>query len=290
MDTTVAEARQRRHLRSSRHHSSSSSSLINLKGITVGDGWVDPVMQMAGYPDQMFNLGLADEKQTAEIKRYCNQTIRNIQAGNMGAAFDAWDKMLNGDVWKYPTYFYNVTHATDYDNFMRTAPPASFDTYSKFLNQPRVRASLHAGGRGFGVDAHTCELHLRDDFMKSMKPRLQVLLDATEPRTNPFAPPQSKYRVLIYNGQLDIIIGAPLTELFIPTMKWHGASAYAETGRAVWKVNADDVEVAGYVREVENLVQVVVRGAGHIAPADQPERVLDMIRRFISGESFSYSE
>ena len=54
------------------------------------------------------------------------------------------DMYLNGDVWKSPTYFYNITHATDYDNFMRTSPPASFSTYSTFLNQPRVRKAIRS--------------------------------------------------------------------------------------------------------------------------------------------------
>lgn len=27
-------------------------------------------------------------------------------------------------------------------------------------------------------------------------------------------------KVLLYNGQLDLIVGVPLTELYIPTMDW----------------------------------------------------------------------
>jgi len=30
---------------------------IPLKGLAVGDGWIDPVVQITGYPDMMFNLG-----------------------------------------------------------------------------------------------------------------------------------------------------------------------------------------------------------------------------------------
>ncbi len=32
------------------------------------------------------------------------------------------------------------------------------------------------------------------------------------------------------------------------------------------------VQVAGFVRVVRNLTQVIVRAAGHICPADQPRR------------------
>jgi vitellogenic carboxypeptidase-like protein len=266
----------------------SPEMMVPLRGLAIGDGWVDPILQMEGYPAQMFNLGLADGKQTETIRGYCDRTIEAIRAGEMQSAFDAWDEMLNGDVWKYPTYFYNVTHASDYDNFMRTEPPQSFSLYSKFLSQPKIRRAMHAGSGTFGGIAHECELHLMKDFMVSMKPRLQTLLDALMPvdERAPGASPW-RYRVLVYNGQLDIIIGAPLTETFLPTVQWHGQAAYAAADREVWKVNAADEEVAGYVREVSNLSQVVVRGAGHIAPADQPERVLDMIQRFVDGRPFA---
>ncbi len=33
----------------------------------------------------------------------------------------------------------------------------------------------------------------------------------------------SNTQVLIYNGQLDIIVGAPLTERYLGTVPWYGA-------------------------------------------------------------------
>ena len=48
-----------------------------------------------------------------------------------------------------------------------------------------------------------------------------------------------------------------------------------------------ETQVAGYARQVNNFRQVLIRGAGHLVPQDQPERALDMITRFINGESFA---
>ena len=39
-------------------------------------------------------------------------------------------------------------------------------------------------------------------------------------------------------------------------------------------------EVGGYVKETPNFVEVLVRGAGHMVPYDQPHRAYDMINRF----------
>lgn len=83
-----------------------------------------------------------------------------------------------------------------------------------------------------------------------------------------------------------MIIGAALTERFLPGVAWHGQAAYKAAPKAVWRITPSDTEVAGYARVVGNFTQVVVRGAGHIVPGDQPERGLDMITRFVEGRGY----
>jgi carboxypeptidase C (cathepsin A) len=38
------------------------------------------------------------------------------------------------------------------------------------------------------------------------------------------------------------------------------------------------------------LTQLIIRGAGHIAPYDQPERALDMINHLVHGVKFGKAE
>ena len=40
--------------------------------------------------------------------------------------------------------------------------------------------------------------------------------------------------------------------------------------------------------QVGNFSQVVVRAAGHIVPGDQPERAMDMIKRFVEGRRYEH--
>jgi vitellogenic carboxypeptidase-like protein len=44
--------------------------------------------------------------------------------------------------------------------------------------------------------------------------------------------------------------------------------------------------VSGYVREAKTMTQIIIRGAGHIAPHDQPVRALDMINHMVHGTAF----
>lgn len=60
-------------------------------------------------------------------------------------------------------------------------------------------------------------------------------------------------QVLLYNGQLDLIVGAPLTERFLQVLKWSGQSEYLKAEKKVWKIGED---LAGYIRGVNNFYQV----------------------------------
>ena len=61
------------------------------------------------------------------------------------------------------------------------------------------------------------------------------------------------YKVLLYNGQLDFIVGGPLTEKFLQVLKWSGQEDYLKADRTVWRIGD---EVAGYVRQVGKFMQV----------------------------------
>ena len=66
---------------------------VPLAGIAVGDGWIDPVNMVPGYPDMIYNQGLISELEKAKIQDYCDRTVTNIKAGKMLEAFDVWDQV-----------------------------------------------------------------------------------------------------------------------------------------------------------------------------------------------------
>jgi len=257
-------------------HNNKAKIQIPLRGVAVGDGWIDPVNMIPGYPDMMRNMGLASDAETLKIQEYCNQAVNYINAGEMLKAFNVWDEMLNGDVYPYPNYFHNITGSKNYDNFMMTTDPPEFARYGNYVNIPEIRKAIHVGNRTFGGNSAQCEKHLLEDFHQSFRTSLQLLLDAQH------------VQVLVYSGQLDIIIAASLTERFLPFLQWSGQGEFAAAQKKVWRVTSTDVEVAGFVRECRGFQYVVVRGAGHIVPFDQPRRAYDMIEHFIEGRSYEH--
>ena len=96
----------------------------------------------------------------------------------------------------------------------------------------------------------------------------------------------ANYSVMIYNGQLDIIIAVPLTMNWVNELIWSGANELREAPRKVWKVAESDPEVAGYVKTANNnrFFLATIRNAGHMVPYDQPRASLDLMERFFAAQ------
>lgn len=140
---------------------------------------------------------------------------------------------------------------------------------SKYVQRSDVRAAIHVGNTTFNVETEIVETNLINDIMQSVAPWISELL--------------SKYRILIYNGQLDIIVAYPLTENYLLNLNFNGADQYKTAIRYQWFV---ENQLAGYVKQAGNLTEVLVRNAGHMVPADQPQWSLDLITRFTRNKPF----
>jgi vitellogenic carboxypeptidase-like protein len=172
----------------------------------------------------------------------------------------------------YGPWFMNVSGSDSYFNIVDPTTPPEFGYSDSYVTQTFVRSALGVGNTTYNDGNLQVEISLAGDIFFSQKPNIGMLLDAG-------------YKVLIYNGVLDIICGAPLTDLYVPTIPWSGAPDYASSPRAIWREPGTGY-LAGWARQAGNLTRVTVRSAGHIAPFDQPFRTQDMITRFIEGAAW----
>lgn len=90
------------------------------------------------------------------------------------------------------------------------------------------------------------------------------------------------YKVLVYNGLLDIICAESLTLNWVAALEWSHAEQYKNATREIWKVDPKDDQIAGYVKRVDRFILATIRNAGHLVPADQPRAMLDLLKRFIT--------
>ncbi|CAH1173952.1 unnamed protein product [Phaedon cochleariae] len=233
---------------------------INLQGLAIGNGLSDPENQLK-YAEYLYQIGLVDLNTREVIREMEDQAKEYIRTNQFFKAFEIFDILLNGDLTNETTIFKN---ATGFDNYFNYLHAESTDSYlEEFLQRVDVRRALHVGNQTFhsGEDV---EKHLVEDVMKSVAPWISELLE--------------NYRVLIYNGQLDIIVAYPLTLNYLQKLDFSGAKEYKTAIRNKWYSAGD---LAGYVKQAGNLTEVLVRNAGHTAPSDQPEWMLDLISSFI---------
>ncbi|KAI2801658.1 hypothetical protein BLOT_009472 [Blomia tropicalis] len=244
---------------------------INLQGIAIGDGLCDP-RNMGNYGDYLYQIGLLDERERDYFNMEQSKAVQYIDNRQFYKAFQVFDYLLNGDLVNGSSYFMNSTGINFYFNFLMDRQPKDFDYYVKFLGLKQVRDAIHVGNRPYH-DGSEVEKHLVNDIMNTVKPLVEDLLN-------------SNVRTMLYSGQLDIIVAAPLTENFIQKLEWKGAGKYLRAPKKIYRVTPSDPNVAGYVRQADNLYQVIIRNAGHILPYDQPRVAYDMITRFVTEKEF----
>ncbi|GAB6021025.1 hypothetical protein CHUAL_003662 [Chamberlinius hualienensis] len=242
----------------------SATLKINLKGFAIGDGWIDPVKQL-NYGDYLFNIGLINEQQRSVFYEKQAKMAENINKGNWRSAENNSNEINH--------LYYSYSKLNDQFNYLRNDEPADQKYYNNYINKPEVRKAVHVGNLTFN-DGNECYKHLVVDICKSTKPWLEALLDYN-------------YKVLLYNGQLDFICAYYLTINMIDSLHWKGAADYRNAKRHIWRVDPGDKQIAGYVKNVNNFWEILVRNAGHILPYDQPLVAFDMITRFVFNKSFS---
>lgn len=240
---------------------------INLKGLAIGNGLTDPENQLV-YGDYLYQLGLIDSNGRDKFHELEDKGRKLIQAKKFDEAFDVFDALLNGDVHP-PSLFTNLTGYDFYFNYLHIHDSEESNWMSEWVQRVDVRRAIHVGNNSFHTEDKSVEEHLKADVMQS----LAVLIsDLTQ-----------HYRVLLYNGQLDIIVAYPTTENYLKNLKWSGAEEYKKAVRKQWWVDKD---LAGYSKTVGNLTEVLVRNAGHMVPSDQPRWALDLITRFTKNKAF----
>lgn len=240
---------------------------INMKGIAIGNGLSDPEHQLV-YGKYLYQIGLIDFNGAKVFEQYENKTKTFIQQGKWDDAFESFDLLVNGDMINGKSIFTNLTGFNFYFNYLHTKDYTQSEDFGPMLQKTAVRKMIHVGNLPFN-NGSVVEQHLKQDVMKSVAPWISELLD--------------HYYVVIYNGQLDIIVAYPLTVNYLRNLNFTGAEDYKTAKRYIWKVGG---EVAGYVKQAGKLVEILVRNAGHMVPGDQPKWALDLITRFTHEKTF----
>ncbi len=89
-------------------------------------------------------------------------------------------------------------------------------------------------------------------------------------------------KVLIYNGQDDVVVNTPGVLQYLNSLNWEGTLNWKRTRKTIWTIHGEN---AGWVKNSGNLWFALINHAGHMVPSDQPERAFSLLGHFINNEN-----
>lgn len=245
----------------------------NLKGIGIGNGWVDPKTQYKAYAEFAFQHKLISEGELKVANGMYDACVVLIDAHKFLVAMDecqlieffvleAAERTLNRSI-----NVYDIRKECTY-------PPLCYDfsQVDRFLARSDIRAEL-------GIPEHVkweecnmlVHLLLLGDWIDSFQKDVEVVL-------------AHRRRALVYSGDQDFICNYLGGQAWTLNMDWSGKDAFNKAPVNTWKVGTG---AAGKSRSAQGLTFLQVFEAGHMVPMDQPMNALDMLHRFLNNLPFS---
>ncbi|CAI9286836.1 unnamed protein product [Lactuca saligna] len=238
-------------------------TVINLKGIVIGNSYMDDETQQTGTHDFFWSRSITSDEIHQGIVTNCdfswNATLSKVCKNYINQEYD-----LVGNIYPYDIYAPLCLNRTSSEK--SGFDPCSLEYIESYLNLPEVQKSLHANLTGLPGRWQDCNDELFDNWKDqpfTVLPTIRRLM-------------ASGIRVWLYSGDIDSSV--PVTTTMYAIKKLN------TTVKTPWRPWYLKGEVGGYVVGYENLTFVTVRGAGHFVPSYQPARAIALFSSFLHGK------
>ncbi|BFZ22339.1 hypothetical protein BsWGS_25378 [Bradybaena similaris] len=241
-----------------RIHQHKHNTEIPLRGLILGAPLFDPVRQCAAYFTYLYGLGVISKADMVIYQDELNDFFKQYQNGNLPKVtmLDVLHKAVRMQTIKLPSF-------DNYVNYGEDAPDSK--TVQTVMTSHSIRSAVHVGGnRKFWATNWGLLLMFVREFFVSTISQLGSLMD--------------NYKVLIYNGDYDVVVSSPMIEAGLMSTPWSKQRQYNESRRIFWQEGG---RLKGFYSQTGQFCRVVVHGAGHQTPYDAPEVTLEMVTHFL---------
>ncbi|KAL0356800.1 UNVERIFIED_CONTAM: Serine carboxypeptidase II-3 [Sesamum calycinum] len=241
-----------------------NQTVINLKGIAIGNAYVDYEDEMSGMYDYFWTHALMSDEHHDAILKNCNFSSRE------SVTETCLETVAKADADRGNVFFYDI-YAPLCDTNSTAPSLSSYDPCSDnyvftYLNTPEVQKALHANLTGIPGPWDSCNDIISlfwHDMPDSVLPVIKELM-------------ASGISVWIYSGDTDGRVPVTTTR--------YSMSKLGTPVKTPWYPWYYQGEVGGYAVEYQNVTFVTIRGAGHFVPSYQPERALAFFVSFLEGK------
>ncbi|XP_050267246.1 LOW QUALITY PROTEIN: serine carboxypeptidase 1-like [Quercus robur] len=241
-------------------NNNTNQTVINLKGIAIGNAWIDDNTGIMGRFDYFWTHALNSDETNAGIHQYCNFVTGNFSSKCDDYLYQGYAEIGNLDIYNiYAPLCKSSGPKAGPSGSVHDFDPCSDNYVSVYLNLAKVQTALHAKSTKW----EACSGFVWTDSPTTILPTINELIS-------------SGIRVWIYSGDIDGLIPVTSSRYSINTLQLPVTTAWRP-----WYFNN---EVGGYAVGYKGVTFATVRGAGHEVPSYQPERALTMISSFLTGK------
>ncbi|KAG1735006.1 alpha beta-hydrolase [Suillus lakei] len=260
----------------------SSELRMPLRGVAIGNGWIDARSQYPAYLDYAVTHGLVDEssqhyKDSKEATNRCMVEFRGITTEPIHIdqcerllSFVLESKSRTVDGQPKCVNVYDVRLEDDAP-FCGMQWPPDLKNISSYLARRDVIRALHAEAKS--ESWVECLGRVGNEMHDYLSPSSVTLLPSV----------LEKIPVLLFAGDQDFICNYMGIETMIKSLTWNGEKGLGKVQTKSWTVNGTP---AGTWVSSRNLTYAKIFNASHMVPYDVPDIAHDMILRFM-GMNFS---
>jgi len=261
---------------------------INLKGLGVGNGLTDPLIQYAYYPQMAMN------------NTYGIKTVTEEQYSRMVKHVPTCQVLIGA----CQTNTTLCMPADDYCNLMLTTPYYSSGLNPYDIRKPCGDSSLCYDFSNLDIflnlESTRQALHISDQVKKweSCNTAVDLAMAPTDWMKNyqGVIPPmiEGGIKVLIYAGDVDFICNWMGNKAWTLKLPWTGVTDFNAAGDHEWHFtdSSSADQLGGWARTAHakkgegSLTFMQVKEAGHMVPMDQPQAALAMLNSFTGNKPF----
>ncbi|XP_021688425.2 serine carboxypeptidase-like 40 [Hevea brasiliensis] len=253
------------------HNKIANKTLINLKGILIGNAVINDETDTLGMYDYMGSHAIISYEAAQKIRENCdfspNATAQSEACNSVGDQVNKALSYINiYDIYAPSCFSTSTTAKPKRASLVDFDPCSDYYVYA-YLNRPEVHEAMHANVTKLDHDWEPCSEVITNwsDSPSTIIPLLKEFM-------------ANGLRVWIFSGDTDGRVPITSTEYSIAKMnldiktEWHP-----------WYLKG---EVGGYTQVYKgDLTLATLRGAGHQVPSYQPLRALSLIKHFLDGTS-----
>ncbi|KAI7734930.1 hypothetical protein M8C21_010366 [Ambrosia artemisiifolia] len=244
-----------------------SSSIINLKGIMIGNGIMNEDTDNKGFNDYLWSHALISDEIYMKLTQNCSGAVNSAYCNNL-------EEELGEDIGDID--FYNIYGPTCTPLPVGLSvrrkrhsglDPCEGEYVEKYLNLPNVQNAFHANITKLSHPWSTCSKLIVKwkDSPSTMFPIYKRLI-------------ASGLRILLYSGDVDAVVPVSGTRYSIDAMNLKVVKP--------WRFWTDSTkQVAGYKIVYDGLTFATVRGAGHEVPRYQPRQAFALLKMFLQNRN-----